>query len=807
MIRSIGIDLGTTNTVAAMMKKGVPREIQNQKGKYSTPSVVALSKNHELLVGEDAKSKNSFVASFKRDMGTDKKYSFNDMSYSPLELSSIILHHVKSYVEEILHEPVLRAVITVPAWFSEKAIFETREAGRMAGFFVTRTYTEPMAAALAYGFDLEDPDPKTILVYDLGGGTFDISVLMVTPGTFSALDHEGDVYLGGDDFDMLIMKHVREQVRINKGKNIPEDLQNPFKNACEQVKIDLSARERAEINLPAFSAGLNIEMDIMREQFEKMLYPWISGTSSGEKKSTMTHTREAIVKSNLSADTIDNILLVGGSTYIPLVRRILGQEFGDAKILKSVNPMLCVAHGAAIETALVSEINCPKCHHKNNIDKLQCDKCKTTLIGEDRITCPKCFLPSPVTKDTCWKCGHSLRKKAQEGKIATPVKRCPEGHENVITSDKCAVCGYTWETGGINCPNCGHSNKAGGAVKDGNSICEKCGEILNIQSNVTAKSKGIKLIDSTFSCIVPKGTVYPMEEPMSQVYKTPDNDIRELLITSCEGQSTLAEENDWVGNLILDLPSGLPKGTEVEISISADDDSVQLVSAKLVNQPTIGVMARIRRSTANLSDLKEIEEMLREYVRVRGELNDTMPSDQKSKFLEVLEELERIKQAQDTEAFRNRKTEFQRQIDNMKKLKYVSLIVNYAEAAVSHYKEYLTYDDQEKIRSLIRETKSAVDQGNVTDADTKAHKLEDFLDSNGILVLIMNATGIANHPKVPRDLSNEIYTALDALKSAIQSGNKSSAQNKANELEQLINRARVQIPGTDPGGGPVEPTR
>ncbi len=416
MIRAIGIDLGTTNTVAAMMKRGEPKEIQNRKGSYVTPSALALTNKGDLLVGDDARSKDvGVVMSFKRDMGTDRKIEFNKRSYTPMELSALVLRRVKTDVEVTLGEPVSRAVITVPAWFSERAIVETRDAGRMAGFFVLRTFSEPMAAALAYGIDREDTEPKTILVYDLGGGTFDISVLMVTPGTFAALDHEGDLYLGGDDFDLMLVNHFYEQGWKDRGIRLADDERTRviITRASEKAKIELSSRENADVIGPTLGReGIDIDMPMSRLQFEAMLMPWIVGPRHEGKKSTMELVHQAIANSQLDTETIDNILLVGGSTYIPLVCRALAEVFGEKKVLKVMNPMLCVAHGAAIETSLIREVDCPQCHHKNGLDAMKCQECGLLLVGEEKVDCPICFLPSPATDKKCWKCGSELRRTA-----------------------------------------------------------------------------------------------------------------------------------------------------------------------------------------------------------------------------------------------------------------------------------------------------------------------------------------------------------------------------------------------------------
>jgi molecular chaperone DnaK (HSP70) len=405
------------------------------------------------------------------------------------------------------------------------------------------------------------------------------------------MDHEGDVYLGGDDFDQLIVDYIRDKARKEQRIEIPDDPASRFKIklAAEQAKKDLSSANSANILLPALGeAGITLELEITRQAFENMLMPWLVGPRTDGKKAIMELVRIAIQKSNLSPDLIDNILLVGGSTYIPLVHQVLSQEFGEKKVLRSVNPMLCVAHGAAIETSLITEIECPKCHHMNQLDAMKCEKCGYSLVGEEKIDCPVCFLPSPITERTCWKCGSETRSKIH---IPSPqYKKCPQGHENALNATVCSKCQHVFEIEGIRCIQCKHVNKAKATV------CEKCGNALSTRNEVTSKDKGIELNDGRFDVIVPKGTKYPTPNPIHKLYVIPKADMQHWEIAVYEGDSAIAKENEWLGDLVLELPRGLPEGTLVDISIHLDDDGSMVVSAKLVGEkPLIEVRARIER--------------------------------------------------------------------------------------------------------------------------------------------------------------------------------------------------------------------
>ena len=794
MIRTIGIDLGTTNTVAAHMKRGEPREIRNRKNSYLTPSALALTKKGELLVGEDARTRGTdIVMSFKRDLGTDKTYSFNKLTYTPMELSALVLRAVKKDVEKALGEPVLRAVITVPAWFNERAIVETREAGLMAGFFVVKTFSEPMAAALAYGIDREDTEPKTILVYDLGGGTFDISVLMVAPGSFAALDHEGDVNLGGDDFDMMILSHMRERLRKEKGINIPEDKDSilKLKMLCEQVKIVLSTERSGDVIVPALgSNGTDINVEITRDEFEPMIKSWLmgprkdKGEDGKEKKSTLEHVRLAITNSDLTTDTIDNILLVGGSTCIPLVSQVLKNEFGEDKLLYSVNPMFCVADGAAIETALIHEIDCIKCHTKNELDATKCQKCGAPLIGEEKIDCPKCFMPSPAGATKCWKCGAKL------GTVDSPViatKKCPDGHENSINAVTCAKCGFKFEGEEIKCVKCG------GIIKQSELRCPNCGAEKPVRTELTPKDIGIDLEDGRFGVIVPKNTNYPTESPIHKLFKTSQANATQMQIVVREGEAQIARENEWLGDFKLELPKGLPENTPVDVSIELDGSGSIYVSAKLVDRPLNAVSAFIERVAGGTQLLHEAEELQKKIKELK---ENASKEDQKA--LDALNaEIGGALRERNSNEIKMHKEEWEKQISNSESKAKENLQIEnkifWGEFTLRVAADYLDNTDKNKIDTLVRETKKARDSGNITTVLEKVRQLDDALESLGNIKVITWAEYFARHSAVSSATSSQLFKALGDLKPALRTGNSRQISQILVELTGLIEKAIQEV--------------
>ncbi len=353
MSKIIGIDLGTTNSCVAVLEGGEPKVIPNPEGNRTTPSVVAF-KNGERQVGEVAKrqaiTNPNTIISIKRHMGTDHKVEVEGKNYTPQEISAIILQHLKSYAEEYLGEPVTKAVITVPAYFNDAERQATKDAGKIAGLEVERIINEPTAAALAYGLDKTDED-QTILVYDLGGGTFDVSVLELGDGVFEVRSTAGDNRLGGDDFDQVIIDYLVAEFKKENGIDLSKDkmaLQR-LKDAAEKAKKDLSGVTSTQISLPFITAGdagpLHLEVSMSRAKFDEL--------SSDLVERTMGPVRQALSDAGLSANEIDKVILVGGSTRIPAVQEAIKKALGKEPH-KGVNPDEVVALGASIQGGVIT---------------------------------------------------------------------------------------------------------------------------------------------------------------------------------------------------------------------------------------------------------------------------------------------------------------------------------------------------------------------------------------------------------------------------------------------------------------------
>ncbi|MET3699298.1 molecular chaperone DnaK [Bacillus oleivorans] len=353
MSKIIGIDLGTTNSCVAVLEGGEPKVIPNPEGNRTTPSVVAF-KNGERQIGEVAKrqaiTNPNTIISIKRHMGTDYKVEVEGKEYTPQQISAIILQYLKSYAEDYLGEKVEKAVITVPAYFNDAQRQATKDAGKIAGLEVERIINEPTAAALAYGLDKMDED-QTILVYDLGGGTFDVSILELGDGVFEVRATAGDNKLGGDDFDEVIIDYLVEQFKKENGIDLSKDkmaLQR-LKDAAEKAKKDLSGVTSTQISLPFITAGesgpLHLDVTLTRAKFDEI--------SASLVERTMEPTRQAMKDAGLTAADIDKVILVGGSTRIPAVQEAIKKEIGKDPH-KGVNPDEVVALGAAIQGGVIS---------------------------------------------------------------------------------------------------------------------------------------------------------------------------------------------------------------------------------------------------------------------------------------------------------------------------------------------------------------------------------------------------------------------------------------------------------------------
>lgn len=355
MGKIIGIDLGTTNSCVAVMEGGKPTVIANAEGDRTTPSVVAVTKDGERLVGKVAKrqavvNSDNTVMSIKREMGTNYKAKLGGKEYSPQEISAMILAKLKADAESYIGSPVTQAVITVPAYFNDSQRQATKDAGKIAGLEVLRIINEPTAAALAYGLDKGENNNQKILVYDLGGGTFDVSILEIGDGVFEVLSTNGNTRLGGDDFDNRIIDLLVEEFKKENGTDLSKDklAMQRLKEAAEKAKIDLSATPKTTISLPFISADANgpkhLEYELSRAKFDALTEDLV--------KETIECCKRALKDAKLSTSDVNKVILVGGSTRIPAVFEAV-KSYTGKEPYKGINPDECVAIGAAIQAGVL----------------------------------------------------------------------------------------------------------------------------------------------------------------------------------------------------------------------------------------------------------------------------------------------------------------------------------------------------------------------------------------------------------------------------------------------------------------------
>lgn len=355
MGKIIGIDLGTTNSCVAVLEGGEPTVIANSEGNRTTPSIVAFTKEGERLVGQVAKrqavvNSDRTIMSIKREMGTNYTVDIDGKKYSPQEISAMVLAKLKADAEAYIGEKVSQAVITVPAYFSDSQRQATKDAGKIAGLEVLRIINEPTAAALAYGLDKGENKNQKVLIYDLGGGTFDVSILEIGDGVFEVLSTNGNTRLGGDDFDDKIIEYLVSEFKKSNGIDLSNDkmAMQRLKEAAEKAKIELSSTTKTNINLPFITADAtgpkHLDVDLTRQKFDALTEDLV--------KSTLVPTQKAMEDAGLSVNDINRVIMVGGSTRIPAVCEAVKNLIGKEPY-KGINPDECVAIGAAIQAGVL----------------------------------------------------------------------------------------------------------------------------------------------------------------------------------------------------------------------------------------------------------------------------------------------------------------------------------------------------------------------------------------------------------------------------------------------------------------------
>jgi molecular chaperone DnaK len=729
MGRAIGIDLGTTNSVAAI-KEATVHVLQSRESEDLTPSVVTFHKK-EPVVGRLALDRmllapENTILSVKRLMGRgfrddnvrrvreryaykvieptdgtddDVRVLLDGKEYSPIQVSALILGKIKQDAELRLSDTVEYAVITVPAYFSEKQKDATRKAGQLAGLKVQKILDEPTAAAIAFGVDnVGADDSVTILVYDLGGGTFDVSVITIVGGAFAQLNIEGDMWLGGDDFDHDIMEHVYDHVQATYGLDVRSDarFRVKLKESAEKAKKTLSSLKRTDIAIPGVLKDgqgnlIDVELELSQGEFERMIAKDIARST----EIVMTAIKNA--GEAMTPDQIDYVLLVGGSSYIPLVRRSLVAIFGEKKIRADVDPMKCVAYGAAILSA----------------------------------------------------------KRAE-------TVECPSGHLN---PGKNVVCEE---------PGCGEPLTAGVVV-----------------APVTPMHYGVQAQHDSFEVIIPKGSSYPTLEPVRKRFATPAANLKRIRVPVYAGMDPTASRNDPQATVWLELPERVPVDTPIDIGFSLDGDGIlERVQVMLLDGSGTRVETFVDRGDTKRSQLEKRLEQLR---KTKDERKDALTPAQEEEWARLYGQATRALTINDTNAAKTCIESLSGLLVSQvpEWARKASGLCGYTDVVLDH--AFLLEDParEQKLKTLQAELRDCVAHGDEAGAAVKYKELDKATDDLPqllqVCMLLIRAASTADqkHMQAERD---QVVAALHDFVSAIRGHNVERATQVVQKIQPVLER-------------------
>jgi molecular chaperone DnaK len=727
MSKAIGIDLGTTNSAAAVRTMDT-RVLQNKENEDLTPSAVSMHKG-KMLIGRYAVTNmgqvpEDTIISVKRLMGRafrdsevqrvrekylyqvvepqdgtddDVRVIMGGKQYSPPEISSILLKKIKEDAELRLSDQVEYAVITVPAYFTDKQRNATREAGRRAGFKVQKILDEPTAAAIAFGIDNLGPeDSKTVLVYDLGGGTFDVSVLTIVGGVFAQLNITGDMWLGGDDFDFRIVEHVVDHV-----KAVHQVDPRPNRRFMAQLKLEAEKAKKALSSMTSTDIIVNgilqdenkdfidVELELTRSQFERMIAERV--------KESVELVREAMKGAQVTAEQIDHVLLVGGSSCIPMVRRELTKVFDEKKLMMNVDPMKCVAYGAAILSAKLAN---------------------------------------------SWECG------------------C--GHRNEGKHDMCQ--------------NCGAPSLDGGG---------------GILAPTTGMHYGIETKGDLFGVIIPKGSSFPTPEPVVKRFFTPIANLKRVKVPIYAGFKDAASANELQAIVWLQLPDNVPADTPLDVAFSLDDDGIlQKVKVSLRDGSGTEVETYLDRGDSKRSRLeKKLEQMRKRKQELGREIDAESERNLEGQYGQAAaalsnndtEAAERCVQQMDAVLQRAAPAEPWKQ--------RAESLISYTEFVVAEFGWLIDPSQTIQLKNLVDALRRTVERGNQPEVEAKAKELDaatdDLPGAVTLLVILVRAIGRATSDG-KLAAAEQVRAARSDIESLMRRGDHQGAMSRFQQIEGLL---------------------
>ncbi|MHB9757463.1 Hsp70 family protein [Streptomyces sp. BYX5S] len=665
--RTLGIDLGTTNSVTVWMDGGVPVVLPNRHGEQATASAVGVDADGSLLVGSEAlgvrdRLPNSVITEVKRLIG--RRHADDDVQrllaerpadappvrestdgdggveirlgahwLTPVQISAILLRRLRTDAENTAGEPFRRAVITVPAYFTEPQFAAVREAGELAGFTVVRTLEEPTAAAHAFGVERlveDDDDMCSVLVYDLGGGTFDVSLLIIGPGYFKVYGLGGDKSLGGADFDSALYRMLIEERLGDRDLSGTGDAAR-IRAASERTKIELSDVPAAEIILaPLGENGGSWTGKVTRDGFEALI--------SADIARSLEITRGVLRETSRTPGDIDKVLLVGGSTRIPLVRRLLTELFGEEKVNSETDPMAAVALGAGIEAGLVSALPCPseRCLTTGiPLTESACPDCGASLLGTATIDCPDCHVPASEGTVSCPICARDLSGLRASAPVAARAE-CPHCgcRQNSTTSTVCRDCDQPLDAGGLKCPRCQMVNASG------LTACSACDALFHTDQpeQVTAQNLGLALDDGTVAVVFPAGTTYPTDwQNIEDLQVRPDT-ATALTFRFVEGPHEKSHaRNEFCGQHTHLLGAGSGGAERLVLRVRIDENRTVHLAYRLGDGEEQG--ARLRRSAVADGIGRDAAHLLDEVHTHLAHFGDELKDAERDAFTELTEQL------------------------------------------------------------------------------------------------------------------------------------------------------------------------